>query len=135
MKHSRKSIERKAHAVPHEVRADSAFFSDELVTLLYDHRVEFTLSVPFEPFVELKGMIERRRRWRSLDADRSFFESHWRPKSWTRSFRLVFIRKRVARQRKGPVQFLSTGRIGMGIALIKAPEEFLRTLNAPSPAA
>ncbi|MBU0618160.1 MAG: IS1380 family transposase, partial [Planctomycetes bacterium] len=51
-----------------EVRADSAFFSDELVTLLRDHRVEFTLSVPFERFVELKGMIEARRRWRSFDA-------------------------------------------------------------------
>ena len=87
-----------------EVRADSAFFSDELVTLLRDHRVEFTLSVPFERFVQLKGMIAARRRWRSFDADRSFFESHWRPKSWTRSYRFVFIRKRVARQRKGPLQ-------------------------------
>jgi len=94
-------------ALPHaviEVRADSAFFSDELVTLLRDHRVEFTLSVPFERFTELKGMIEDRRRWRPVDADRSFFESHWRPKSWTRSFRFVFIRKRVSLQRKGPVQ-------------------------------
>ncbi|TET54681.1 MAG: IS1380 family transposase, partial [Anaerolineales bacterium] len=94
-------------ALPHviiEVRADSAFFSDELVTLLRDQRVEFTLSVPFERFVELKGMIETRRRWRSFDANRSFFESHWRPKSWTRSYRFVFIRKRVARQRKGPLQ-------------------------------
>ena len=94
-------------ALPHaiiEVRTDSAFFSDELVTLLRDHRVEFTLSVPFERFVELKGMIESRKRWRTFDADRSFFESHWRPKSWTRSYRFVFIRKRVARQRKGPLQ-------------------------------
>ena len=37
--------------------------------------------------------------------------------------------------REGPVQWLSTGRVGMGIALIKAPEDFLRTLNAPKPAA
>ena len=87
-----------------EVRADSAFFSDQLVTLLQDHGVEFTLSVPFERFVELKGMIEARKRWGSVNADRSFFDSHWRPKSWTRSFRFVFIRQRVARQRKGPVQ-------------------------------
>jgi hypothetical protein len=87
-----------------EVRADSAFFSDELVTLLRGQRVEFTLSVPFERFVELKRMIEARRRWRSFDADRSFFESHWRPKSWAQSYRFVFIRKRVARQRKGPLQ-------------------------------
>ena len=30
-----------------EVRADSAFFSDEIVTILRGQRVEFTLSVPF----------------------------------------------------------------------------------------
>jgi hypothetical protein len=87
-----------------EVRADSAFFSDELVTVLRGHCVKFTLSVPFERFVELKGMIESRRRWRTLDVDRSFFESQWRPKSWSQSYRFVFIRKRVARRRKGPVQ-------------------------------
>lgn len=87
-----------------EVRADSAFFSDELVQLLQGHRVEFTLSTPFERFVELKGMIENRRRWRRLDGERSYFESDWRPKSWSQSFRFVFIRKRVARQQKGPVQ-------------------------------
>ena len=94
-------------ALPHaviEVRADSAFFSDELVTLLRNHRVEFTLSVPFERFTELKEMIEDRKRWRTVDVDRSFFERHWRPKSWTRSYRFVFIRTRVLRQRKGPVQ-------------------------------
>lgn len=87
-----------------EVRADSAFFSDELVTVLRGQRVEFTLSVPFERFVELKRMITARRRWRVFDADRSFFERAWRPKSWTQSYRFVFIRKRVARQRKGPLQ-------------------------------
>ncbi len=94
-------------ALPHaviEVRADSAFFSDALVTLLRDHRVEFTLSVPFERFTELKGLIEGRKRWRTVDADRSFFEMSWRPKSWIRSYRFVFIRSRVARRRKGPVQ-------------------------------
>ncbi len=33
-----------------------------------------------------------------------FFEETWRPKSWTQVYRFVFIRTRVARQRKGPVQ-------------------------------
>lgn len=87
-----------------EVRTDSAFFSDELVTLLRDHRVEFTLSVPFERFTRLKGMIEGRRRWRTFDADRSFFESLWKPKSWEQAYRFVFIRTRAKKQQKGPVQ-------------------------------
>jgi hypothetical protein len=90
-----------------EVRADSAFFSDELVTLLQDQRAEFTLSVPFERFVALKDMIEARRRWRGVDAGPGapgFFDRYWRPKSWTRSYRFLFIRKPVLRQRKGAVQ-------------------------------
>jgi hypothetical protein len=94
-------------ALPHvviEVRADSAFFSDELVTMLHGHRVEFTLSVPFERFARLKGMIEARRRWRTLDADRSFFERSWKPQSWEQAYRFVFIRTRAKKQRKGPVQ-------------------------------
>jgi hypothetical protein len=87
-----------------EVRADSAFFSDELVTVLEGHRVEFSLSVPFERFVELKGMIEGRRCWRSVDAERWFFERSWKPKSWERTQRFVFVRKRAKKQQKGPVQ-------------------------------
>jgi len=42
-------------------------FSDEIVTLLDGEGVEFTLSVPFERFVALKGMIEQRKRWRCFD--------------------------------------------------------------------
>jgi len=87
-----------------EVRADSAFFSDELVTLLRGYRVEFTLSVPFERFTQLKGMIESRERWRTLDADRSFFERLWKPKCWEQAYRFVFVRTRAKKQQKGPVQ-------------------------------
>ena len=94
-------------ALPHaviEVRADSAFFSDELVTVLQGHHVEFTLSVPFERFAQLKGMIEGRRRWRSFDADRSFFERLWKPQCWEQAYRFVFVRTRAKQQHKGMVQ-------------------------------
>jgi len=87
-----------------EVRADSAFFSDELVILLRGYRVEFTLSVPFERFTQLKGMIESRERWRTLDVDRSFFERLWKPKCWEQAYRFVFVRTRAKQQQKGPVQ-------------------------------
>ena len=36
-----------------EVRMDSAFFSDEIVTALNEQHVEFTIRVPFERFVKL----------------------------------------------------------------------------------
>jgi hypothetical protein len=91
------------HAVI-EVRMDSAFFSDKIVSALDDHRVEFTISVPFERFVELKGMIEGRKRWRWMGEGMWYFESEWKPKKWHDRFRFLFIRSRVKRQQKGPVQ-------------------------------
>ncbi|MCH8215681.1 MAG: IS1380 family transposase [Planctomycetes bacterium] len=87
-----------------EVRMDSAFFSDDIVAALTERGIEFTVSVPFERFVELKGMIEQRRRWHTLDADTSYFEAAWKPQCWDKRFRFVFIRTRTQRQQKGPIQ-------------------------------
>lgn len=87
-----------------EVRMDSAFFSDEIVTALQNAAVEFTISVPFERFTELKGLIERRRRWAALNSEVSYFEEEWKPKVWDRRFRFLFIRTRAKRQIKGPLQ-------------------------------
>lgn len=87
-----------------EVRMDSAFFSDEIVTVLSGWRVEFTVSVPFERFTELKEMIEGRKRWHRLDGEVAYFESSWKPQCWDRCFRFVFVRTRTKQQQKGPVQ-------------------------------
>ena len=87
-----------------EVRMDSAFFSDEIISTLHAWRVEFTVSVPFERFAELKCLIEARRRWRRLDGDVSYFEATWKPKSWDRRFRFVFVRTIAKKQHKEPVQ-------------------------------
>ncbi|MGD0331499.1 MAG: transposase, partial [Nitrososphaeria archaeon] len=66
--------------------------------------VEFTLSVPFERFVELKKRIQERARWRSLDETWSFFEWAWKPKKWKKVYRFLFIRQRCAMIRKEPLQ-------------------------------
>jgi hypothetical protein len=87
-----------------EVRMDSAFFSDEIVTLLDGLGVEFTLSVPFERFVALKGMIEERKRWRCFNETWSFFEAHWKPKIWSSRYRFLFIRQRCKKIYKEPIQ-------------------------------
>jgi len=87
-----------------EVRMDSAFFSDEVVAALQAAGVEFTISVPFERFVELKAKIESRHRWHPINAELTYFETKWKPKSWSRRFRFLMIRTRVKKQRKGPVQ-------------------------------
>ncbi|MFQ5433226.1 MAG: IS1380 family transposase [Nitrospinota bacterium] len=87
-----------------EVRMDSAFFSDEIIEALVNRGVEFTLSVPFERFAELKRMIEGRRRWRRLNSEADYFESTWKPQCWDTRFRFIFIRTKTKKQQKGPVQ-------------------------------
>ncbi len=87
-----------------EARIDSAFFNETIAQELQDGEVEFTISVPFERFPELKKIIEGRRRWRRLDSELSFFETQWKPKSWSSPYRFLFVRKEVRRQDKAPVQ-------------------------------
>ena len=87
-----------------ETRQDSAFFSDKTAYLIDSEGVEFSISVPFERFAELKDLIESRRRWKALDAEWDYFESSWAPQCWDRRFRFLFLRHRVKTQRKGPVQ-------------------------------
>jgi hypothetical protein len=87
-----------------ETRIDSAFFNETITNTLHDAEVAFTISVPFERFGELKTMVEGRKRWRTLGEGLSFFETRWKPKSWSSRYRFLFIRKRVVRQRKAPIQ-------------------------------
>ena len=87
-----------------EARLDSAHFNDATCSWLDDHTIEFSISVPFERFPELKRLIENRRRWRSINATWSFFECDWKPKKWKDTMRFVFYRQKVLKQRKGPLQ-------------------------------
>jgi hypothetical protein len=90
-----------------EARLDSAFFSDEMVTLLEVLGVEYTISVPFERFVILKRVIEERRWWGKVPGaagQRHFFQWQWKPESWGRKRRFLFLRQTVGVQQKGPVQ-------------------------------
>lgn len=87
-----------------ESRMDSAFFNKDILSMLGGNHVKFTASVPFERFPQLKHMIEKRKRWNKIDAQWSYFETQWKPKSWDTSFRFVFIRKKNKKQHKGPLQ-------------------------------
>jgi hypothetical protein len=87
-----------------EVRMDSAFFSDAIVGALDEAGIEYTISVPFERFSQLKGQIEQRCRWYQLNAQCDYFETDWKPKSWKRRHRFIFVRQRAKVQQKEPVQ-------------------------------
>jgi hypothetical protein len=100
-------IERIREVLPYatiEVRMDSAFFSDEMVGLLDGMGIEFTLSVPFERFVELKGLMEQRQRWRRQDETWSYFECSWKPKKWSTRYRFLFLRQRCKELHREPIQ-------------------------------
>lgn len=87
-----------------EARMDSAFFSDALVRRLEQLGVEFSLSVPFERFVELKSAIEARRFWWPLGSGRGYFELPWKPKSWENRHRFLVVRSQTVVRDPGPVQ-------------------------------
>ena len=87
-----------------ESRVDSAFFNQKILSIFHSNYVQFTASVPFERFPQLKDMIEQRKRWRIIDNQWSYFETDWKPKSWNSSYRFICIRKKNKKQQKGPLQ-------------------------------
>ena len=87
-----------------EVRIDSAFFNEEIAKALTALGIEFTISVPFERFAKLKTFIESRKRWHFLNREVSYFETKWKPESWDKRYRFLFIRKQVKKQNKAPIQ-------------------------------
>jgi hypothetical protein len=88
-----------------ELRADSAFFNEELVRVQDDWGTEFSMSVAFERFPELKKQIESRQRWYRADGETEYFEMPWKPDCWARRrVDLIAVRRRQSKQRKGPLQ-------------------------------
>ena len=87
-----------------ESRIDAAFFNKKIYDLLDANKVQFTGSVPFERFAQLKEMIELRKRWRMIDRQWSYFEAKWKPKAWDTKYRFIFTRRKVKGQYKGPLQ-------------------------------
>ena len=90
-----------------EIRMDSAFFSDEMIRFLEGSKVQYTISVPFERFTELKGIIEKRKFWRAYKQGNykgGYFDKKWKPKKWGKCSRFVFVKKEVKKQNKKTVQ-------------------------------
>jgi len=87
-----------------EARLDSAHFSDDTCFWLDDRKVNFSISVPYERFPELKSKIQGRQRWNRIDDTWSFFETRWSPKSWATDFRIIIYRQRSKVARCGAIQ-------------------------------
>ena len=87
-----------------ESRVDSAFYNEVLIDHLHRTGVTFTASVPFERWPDLKAMVEHCEQWSRVNGEMSVFETPWKPKCWSQPYRCVFVRKRVRRQNKQPIQ-------------------------------
>lgn len=88
-----------------ELRMDAAFFSDDIVSALdVIPNLEYSISVPFARFAELKSRVSKRKRWRPIDDRFSYFEDHWKPGSWALKHRFIFLRQQVKQQNKAPLQ-------------------------------
>jgi hypothetical protein len=87
-----------------EARLDSAFFDERVLSMLEELKVEYAASLPFARFVGLRHLVDARVKWRRIDDDWSFFETTWRPKSWSALRRVIFARRRRKVRRKGPLQ-------------------------------
>lgn len=87
-----------------EARLDGAFFSEDIAYKLVDLNVRFSISLPFERFPELKKLIEARKTWHRIDDTWAYADLNWHPKSWNGGFRVLAIRRRTPKPRKGPMQ-------------------------------
>lgn len=87
-----------------ESRFDSAFFNFVLLSQLDEAGVEFTCSVPFAKWPQLKAEVLSCTSWSQVNATWSTHERDWKPISWPRGFRVLLVRKRKAVQLKGPLQ-------------------------------
>lgn len=88
-----------------ESRMDSAHFNEDMCRWLNEVGIEFSVSVPFERFPKLKGVVECRKRWHRVDRTWSYFEMDWNPEKWKSvHFRVLVFRQSKRIPRKGPIQ-------------------------------
>ena len=87
-----------------ESRIDSAFYNDTIFDAMDTAGAEFTCSVPFQRFPEMKELVEKRKRWVRIDDEWSYFEQRTKAACWQETYRFIFLRARRARRHQGPLQ-------------------------------
>jgi len=77
-----------------EVRLDGAFFRREILAWL-EKRAEYAIRVPFYEWVDLKGVIALRERWKPVAPGIDGFFTTVSLKPWKRTLKVAIFRKRV----------------------------------------
>lgn len=87
-----------------EARFDAAHFSENTCFWLHNNGIEFSISVPFHCFTELKTMITNQTKWKRINQTWACFETQWKPKRWIQPLRFLFYRQQKLKPRQGPIQ-------------------------------
>jgi hypothetical protein len=80
-KHCQKTYTRSCRKARSRPASKALFFTETIAERLHGNGVEFTISVPFERFIELKSMIKGRKRGSRLNDKLTIFEVQLKPKS------------------------------------------------------
>lgn len=78
-----------------EFRMDGAFFKRPVLEELDRAGAEYAMKVPVWPWVGIKQLIQKRKRWSRMNDEISYFETDLRLDCWEMEIRAVVYRKRV----------------------------------------
>jgi hypothetical protein len=82
-------------AVTFEFRLDGAFFQRPVLEELARRDVEYAVKVPMFPWLDLRAVVQRCRRWRRVNAQISYFQATVPLACWDTTLPLVVYRRRV----------------------------------------
>jgi hypothetical protein len=82
-------------AVTFEFRLDGAFFQRPVLEELARRDVEYAVKVPMFPWLDLRAVVRRCRRWRRVNAEISYFVTRIPLNCWETDLPLVVYRRRV----------------------------------------
>ena len=94
---------RLGRSLPLEFRMDGAFFQREIIELLDRRGAGYAIKVPFYPWLGLKPLIQRQRRWTRITPNLEAFEAMVTIRTWKRSLLIAIYRRRV--QHESPKNF------------------------------
>ena len=78
-----------------EFRLDGAFFLRPVLETLWRLDVEYAIKVPMHQWLGLKGVVEKRCRWRRMNGEISFFETIIPVDCWEMELPVVVYRRQV----------------------------------------
>jgi hypothetical protein len=78
-----------------EFRLDGAFFQRPVLEELLRRGVEYAVKVPMHPWLDLKAVVQKCRRWHRVNAEISYFQTTIPLVCWEMDLPLVVYRRRV----------------------------------------